>query len=83
MEQPELEANLTVAEVLARWPQTIPVFIHQRMACVGCVMAPFETLAEVALVYYLDLDCFLRELQQAIDNTGTLSPYQEDANEPY
>jgi hybrid cluster-associated redox disulfide protein len=67
MEQPELEVNLTVAEVLARWPQTIPVFIHHRMACVGCVMAPFETLIEVALVYHLDLDCFMRELQQAIE----------------
>jgi hybrid cluster-associated redox disulfide protein len=53
--------------VLARWPQTIPVFIHHHMACVGCVMAPFETLAEVALVYRLDLDGFLQELQQAIE----------------
>jgi hybrid cluster-associated redox disulfide protein len=67
MEQPQLEANLTVAELLAHWPQTIPVLIHHRMACVGCVMAPFENLAEVALVYHLDLDLFLRELQQAIE----------------
>lgn len=73
MEHPELEVNLTVAEVLARWPQTIPVFIHHRMACVGCVMAPFETLTEVALVYHLDLDCFLRELQQATE-TKTDNP---------
>lgn len=69
MKQPQLEADLTVAEVMARWPQTIPVFIHHRMACVGCAMAPFETLAEVAAIYDLDLNCFLGELQQFIDQT--------------
>lgn len=67
MEHPPLEANLTVAEVLAHWPQTIPVFIHHRMACVGCVIAPFETLAEVSLIYHLNLDCFLQELHQTIE----------------
>jgi hybrid cluster-associated redox disulfide protein len=67
MEHPPLEANLTVAEVLAQWPQTIPVFIHYRMACVGCAMAPFESLAEVAIIYRLDLDSFLRELRRTIE----------------
>jgi len=83
MEHPSLGANLIVAEVLARWPQTIPVFIHHRLACVGCVMAPFETLTEVTLIYHLDLDCFLRELQQTIDNTWGQLPYQEETNETY
>ncbi len=67
MEQPQLEPGLTVAEVLARWPQTISVFMHHRMACVGCAIAPFETLAEVAAVYDLDPSCFLSELEQIID----------------
>jgi hybrid cluster-associated redox disulfide protein len=66
MKQPQLEASLTVDEILACWPQTIPVFIHHRMACVGCAMAPFETLAEVATIYKLDPDGFLRELEQSI-----------------
>ena len=67
MKQPQLEPGLTVAEVLARWPQAIPVFLRHRMACVGCAITPFETLAEVATIYKLDLDCFLRELVQIID----------------
>jgi hybrid cluster-associated redox disulfide protein len=66
MKQPQLEASLTVDEVLACWPQTIPVFIHHRMTCVGCAMAPFETLAEVARIYNLGLDSFLGELEQSI-----------------
>ncbi|NJN97385.1 MAG: DUF1858 domain-containing protein [Anaerolineales bacterium] len=66
IKQPQLEASLTVEDLLAYWPQTIPVFIRHRMACVGCAMAPFETLAEVAAIYKLDLDSFLRELEQSI-----------------
>lgn len=69
MEQPQLEASLTVAEVLARWPQTISIFMRHRMACVGCAIAPFETLAEVAAIYKLEANCFLAELAQAIDQT--------------
>lgn len=66
MKQSQLEASLTVEDLLACWPQTIPVFIRHRMACVGCAMAPFETLAEVAAIYKLDLDSFLQELEQSI-----------------
>ncbi len=69
MEQPQLEAHMIVAVVLARWPETIPVFLHHRMACVGCAIAPFETLAEVTAIYHLDLACFMAELRQAINGT--------------
>ena len=67
MEPQPLEADMTVAEVMACWPQTISVFIRHRMACVGCTIAPFETLTEVADIYQLELNGFLQELQQTID----------------
>ncbi len=66
MQQASLRAEFTVAEVVSRWPQTIPVFLRHHMACVGCAMAPFETLADVARIYRLHLSQFLSELQQAI-----------------
>ena len=66
MEHAQLTAEVTVAEVMDRWPETISVFFRYRMACVGCPMAPFATLAEVAVIYSLDLECFLNELRQAI-----------------
>jgi hybrid cluster-associated redox disulfide protein len=68
MEHPQLEPDLTVAEVVTRWPQTIPTFMRHRMACVGCAIAPFETLAEVAAIYRLNLEYFLKELQERIED---------------
>ena len=52
--------------MLSRWPQTMPVFFRHHMLCVGCAMAPFETLADVAAIYGLDLDQFFSELEQTI-----------------
>lgn len=68
MEGLPLTENLFVADVLDRWPQTIPVFIQHRMACVGCAMAPFETLAEATAIYGMSTDRFVNELREAIQS---------------
>ncbi len=70
MEPQTISSNLTTAEVMLRWPATIPVFIRRCMACVGCPIAQFETLAEIAAIYGLHLDSFIRELQQMIEATN-------------
>ncbi len=69
MKQPILTANLTVAEVLARWPQTIHVFTRHRMACAGCPLTRFEIVADVAVIYGLNPDHFLSELTQTIQES--------------
>ncbi len=70
MDPPAITANLTIAEILARWPQTVPVFLRHHLACVGCVMVPFETLADITSIYPLNLDLFIEELQQTISFTA-------------
>jgi hybrid cluster-associated redox disulfide protein len=60
-----LTYDLTVSEILQRWPQTAVVFLRHRMACVGCAIAPFETLSEVTDIYQVNLDEFLQELEDA------------------
>ncbi len=62
----QVNAQLTVADLVNCWQETIPVFVRHRMACVGCPMSPFETLESAAAVYGLKLDSFLDELQQMI-----------------
>jgi len=59
-------ASDLVEAVMARWPQTVPVFVRHRMACPGCLMAGFQTVAEAAALYGLDeaalLDAFARAI---------------------
>ena len=74
MDYAELTADLTAAEVLERWPETIPVFFRYRMACVGCPIAPFETVADVAAIYGLDRECLVNELRQTIQREPGCGP---------
>jgi hybrid cluster-associated redox disulfide protein len=64
--QQPIQPESLVAEVLTRWPQTIPVFTRRRMSCVGCSMSGFETLAGAAEIYHLDLREFLKERADTI-----------------
>lgn len=61
----QLTCELTVAETLQRWPATATVFLRRRMACVGCAIAPFETLTEVGEIYAINAEQFLQELRDA------------------
>ncbi len=60
-----IDPSATVRETLDRHPETLPVFVSRGMMCVGCAVAPFETLAEVCALYRLPLDGFLEELEGA------------------
>lgn len=59
---PQPTADWTVETLLKSRADTVHVINSHGMACIGCAMARFETLAEVAREYRLDLPAFLNEL---------------------
>jgi hybrid cluster-associated redox disulfide protein len=68
-------AGLSVSDVLQQWPQTADAFQRRRMACIGCALAPFFTIADVVDVYGLSNNAFLEELLALIgDEQGTPDP---------
>lgn len=67
-------AGQTVADILACWPQTVPVFMRYRLACVGCPISRFEIIADIAAIYGINPNRFLQELQQAIGGSPGGSP---------
>ncbi len=64
----ELDPDLTVAEVLERWPKLATVLTRHHMACVGCCMAIFETLGDAARIYGLAPDCLITELDRSLES---------------
>ena len=48
--------DLTVSEIMRRWPATVRLFIDQHLLCVGCPIAPFHTLTDVASEHGVDYD---------------------------
>ena len=59
-------ASMTVETILTQWPHTAQVFHQHKMACVGCALAPYYSLAEATNMYHLSLDELLHELLAVI-----------------
>lgn len=61
----EITPETCVSELVREHPQVIPIFLEHQMACVGCSMSAFETLAEAARAYAIPADEFIRTIQSA------------------
>jgi hybrid cluster-associated redox disulfide protein len=70
-------ANDTIATVLVKRPLAARVLMNRRMHCMGCPIAPFESLAEACEAYGIDVEHLLQELETAgtmVEDTTPLRP---------
>lgn len=58
--------EMTVAEVLEKWPQTVLVFQELKTACIGCTMAQFDTMIDVAREYNLEVSKIMDALERVV-----------------
>lgn len=66
-----LRLDQPVEEIMGRWPATARVFIRRKMACVGCIMAPFQTLAAAARSYGIAESELLEEMREVASGDAT------------
>ena len=72
-----LTTELTVDDVMRRWPPTIRVFLDFRMHCVGCPIAPFHTIEEVCREHGIDVAVFSSHLNTAASSRMPVQPEAE------
>jgi hybrid cluster-associated redox disulfide protein len=61
--------ELTVSEIMRHWPATMRLFIDRRLLCVGCPIAPFHTLTDVAREHGITYESLIEGVL-AIANAG-------------
>ena len=61
-------AEMTVAEILEKWPGAVSVFQDLKTACVGCSMAQFDTMADVARTYDFELSEIMEALWKVAED---------------
>ena len=66
MEIPPVSPETTVSEALASSRQLASVFNAHKTACVGCPLARFCALHDVAANYGMPLESLLAELRQVL-----------------
>jgi len=61
-----LQAQMTVEEVLQKWPETWTVLLSKRINCTGCFLQRFCTLQDVAETYQVSLTALIGELAACV-----------------
>lgn len=59
--------EMTIEEIMRRYPQTIAVFARFGLECAGCQIAEFEALEHGAGVHRVDVEQLLRELNAVLN----------------
>ena len=62
--------EMSISEVISRYPETIPVLMKTGMHCIGCPMAMQETLEEGLSAHGLDVDKVIEELNKLVRKQG-------------
>ena len=68
MDAPKDFLDMTVEQILKKWPQAYSVFMKHGTKCVGCFIQPFCTLKDVAEIYQLSLETLIDDIMN-VSNT--------------
>ena len=69
-----IDDDMTMDEIMRRWPLTIRVVIRSGMLCVGCPIASFHTVADAAREHGLDEALLRCDLETAASSGSSASP---------
>jgi hybrid cluster-associated redox disulfide protein len=69
MEHP-LTPDMTIGRLLATHPAAARILVDHRMHCVGCDVAPFETIGDACVIYGVAVDDLFAEIHDARENHG-------------
>ncbi|MEM2956476.1 MAG: DUF1858 domain-containing protein [Candidatus Pacearchaeota archaeon] len=58
--------EMSISEVAAKYPETIPTLIKYGMHCLGCPMAMQETLEEGLSAHGLDVSRIIEEMNKLV-----------------
>jgi hybrid cluster-associated redox disulfide protein len=64
MENQVITAEMSIGEVISKYPDTIQVFFQHGLGCVGCAVAQFENIRQGALAHGINLDLLMKDLNQ-------------------
>jgi len=61
--------DMSIEEIVTKYPQTIAVFMAYGLGCIGCQIARFETLEEGAMAHGIDVDSLVKDLNAFIESS--------------
>lgn len=65
--------DMSIGEVVQKYPQTIQIFGKYGMGCIGCAAAHFENIEQGALAHGIDLQAMMADLNKAVQEGNSNS----------
>lgn len=66
-EEQKINKEMSILEIVQKYPETIEVFARNGLGCIGCAAARFENLEAGAKVHGLDPDDLVEQLNAVIE----------------
>ena len=66
MVKEKITKDMSLAEVVEKYPETFDVFSRYGLHCIGCMAAQFENIEQGAVVHGIDTGKLVEDLNKAI-----------------
>ncbi len=63
----KITKDMSIVEIVSKYPQTAEVFSSFGMQCLGCAAARFENIAQGAGAHGIDVDALVAKLNEAVE----------------
>jgi hybrid cluster-associated redox disulfide protein len=63
----KITAEMSIGEVVRKYPQTIETFINYGMGCFGCSAAQFENIEQGTQVHGIDTAALIADLNKVVE----------------
>jgi hybrid cluster-associated redox disulfide protein len=64
MSKSKITKDMTIQEVVDKYPKSVPVFMAHGLHCVGCHASNWESVAQGAAGHGIDVDPLMKDLQE-------------------
>jgi hybrid cluster-associated redox disulfide protein len=64
----KITADMTIKDVIDKFPQTAMVFMKYNVGCVGCLAASFEKVKDIATLHGINVTQLVKDLNAAVPN---------------
>lgn len=69
-EEKKINKEMTIGEIVAKFPEAIPIMMQYGLHCVGCHVAAYETVEQGAAAHGMDenqINKMLEDMNKAIE----------------
>ena len=66
----EVTKNMSFSQIMNKHPEAAGLLIEKGMHCIGCQMAPYETLEQGSLMHGINPDRLVKEINSKLNKSA-------------